>query len=968
MTRFQKLVAATVATTFVLVVIGVVVRATNSGVACPSWPAASPASSCPASTRAPTSGSSGSTGPWRSSSGSSCSAWPGWRCSTTATGRRSSGRASRPSRSPCSRPGSGQETVRLGNSGPSVTAHLATAMILFAVLIYALTRSFYPARIAGRGSSQRFTLLAAFGTVATYGLLLFGSNVTAGGVNAALVFNDWPLMGGAFFPPLTDLTSAQVLHRWVAVIVGLIVAGIALVAWRTQRDHPVVAAPGDPRGACSIRSRRSSAGSRSCCSLEPWTQTLHLALGAAIWGLLAAPRRGELLHRPDDAGAGVGSGAGLGIGGGPGEGAPAPSARSTGDTIRAYVALTKPRIIELLLVTTVPAMFLAARGWPRMDLVWWTLLGGSLAAGSANAINCYLDRDIDLLMTRTRRRPLPAHEVEPERAVVFGIVLGVIACVELAWFVNLVAAFLALLAIAFYVVVYTMILKRTTPQNIVIGGAAGALPPVIGWAAVTGDVGVPALILFALVFYWTPPHFWALSLRIRRDYAAAGVPMLPVVRGDPRDDPPDRPVHDPARGDLARALGGRPDGRDLPRGRGRPRGGLPVAGLEAVAGRHVAGALDRRRDRALQVLDHVPEPALPGHRGRRPGGHPGRVGARGAAGTRPSRSTARGRSLDRLRKLGRDPGPGPVGVGTRSSMTPSTATPVAAQNAKPVECAEELDRKGRQLDGRVREDHEAQLRDESHVAAHDDHRETDRSRTWAPEDEPGQSPAALRRTPILVSGSGAPRRTRSMNVRRASSRAFPTTTSASIGGGDQHRAHAESPPCTHVTPAFAESSSVVQASRGALDPRSRAGAPRVGPPRPIRRPAQVAPGSGAGRDRAAEEVAQEVGRARAPSPSGTAAADTRRVPARIAGRPVAAELAERAAHGRGHDRRERVVGQVARPVDELAAHRPPRPFGVRDQAQAAGRDLGPDVVRAPVRERWTSISNRAQHMSSTIAP
>ena len=136
-------------------------------------------------------------------------------------------------------------------------------------------------------------------------------------------------------------------------------------------------------------------------------------------------------------------------------------------------------------------------------------------------------------MTRTRRRPLPAHEVEPERAVVFGIVLGVISFVVMACFVNLTAAFLTLLAIAFYVVVYTMLLKRSTPQNIVIGGAAGALPPVIGWAAVTGNVGIPALLLFALVFYWTPPHFWALSLRIRKDYAAAGVPMLPVVKGVP---------------------------------------------------------------------------------------------------------------------------------------------------------------------------------------------------------------------------------------------------------------------------------------------------------------------------------------------------------------------------------------------------------------------------------------------------
>ena len=222
---------------------------------------------------------------------------------------------------------------------------------------------------------------------------------------------------------------------------------------------------------------------------------------------------------------------------------PSPATRTSGDTIRAYIALTKPRIIELLLVTTVPAMVLATRWLPGSGsgvdwadwgaLVFWTMIGGTLAAGSANAINCYLDRDIDLLMTRTRRRPLPAHQVEPERAVVFGIALGIISFAIMAWFVNLTAAFLTLLAIGFYVVVYTMLLKRSTPQNIVIGGAAGALPPVIGWAAVTGNVGMPAIVLFLLVFYWTPPHFWALSLRIRKDYAAAGVPMLPVVKGIP---------------------------------------------------------------------------------------------------------------------------------------------------------------------------------------------------------------------------------------------------------------------------------------------------------------------------------------------------------------------------------------------------------------------------------------------------
>ncbi len=531
MTRFQMLAAATVATTFLLVVVGVIVRSSESGVACPTWPGCFPGQFLPGLD-------------------SSVNVWIEWTHRTVAVvigllvlsvaalaliDHRDRPSILWPSLATVGialfQAWLGRETVRLGNSGPSVTAHLATAMILLAVLIFALVRSFYPARIGGRGSSQRFTLVAALAAATTYALLLFGSNVTAR--DAALIFPDWPLMGGSFFPPLTEVTSAHVLHRWVAVVVGIIVAGVAFVAWRTQRERPWVVRLA-LLGGLLFPIQALVGGLQVLTRLEPWTQTAHLALGTAIWGAMAAlvvVSYYEARTTPAYGRQQTGPGA---AGDDEREDQPGNRERRTAaDTIRAYVALTKPRIIELLLVTTVPAMILAARGWPRLDLVWWTLLGGSLAAGSANAINCYLDRDIDELMARTRRRPLPAHEVEPDRAMLFGLALGLISFVELAWFVNLVSAFLALLAIAFYVVVYTLILKRTTPQNIVIGGAAGALPPVIGWAAVTGNVGLPALLLFALVFYWTPPHFWALSLRIRKDYAAAGVPMLPVVRGVP---------------------------------------------------------------------------------------------------------------------------------------------------------------------------------------------------------------------------------------------------------------------------------------------------------------------------------------------------------------------------------------------------------------------------------------------------
>ena len=527
-TRFQRLAAATVVATLLLVTLGVVVRATNSGVACPTWPG------CFAGQFLP-----------RPDQGAQV--WLEWTHRTVAAliGVLILGLALVALRSHRDRPSIlypslaavalvgfqawlGRETVRLGNTGESVTAHLATAMALVGLLVYLLVRSSYPPRIGGRGASQRFTLLAAFAAVATYALLLFGSNVTA--ANAWNVFPDWPLMGGTPLPALTgEKVVAHVLHRWVAVVVGLIVVGVAVVAVRSQRRHPQLVALAV--GAAVLYPIQAVIGGLQILTgLAEWTQTLHVALATVIWGLMAGlavasyyeARTAFVRGEADEAG----------IGGLRGRDVDAkPAARGVRESIRAYIALTKPRIIELLLITTVPAMVLAQRGVPSLGLIFWTLFGGTLAAGSANAINCYLDRDIDLLMTRTRRRPLPAHEVEPERAVVFGIVLGVLAFAVLAWFVNLISAFLALLAIAFYVGVYTLMLKRSTPQNIVIGGAAGALPPVIGWTAVTGNIGIPAVLLFALVFYWTPPHFWALSMRIRKDYAAAGVPMLPVVRG-----------------------------------------------------------------------------------------------------------------------------------------------------------------------------------------------------------------------------------------------------------------------------------------------------------------------------------------------------------------------------------------------------------------------------------------------------
>ena len=195
----------------------------------------------------------------------------------------------------------------------------------------------------------------------------------------------------------------------------------------------------------------------------------------------------------------------------------------------AYLALAKPRIIELLLVTTIPAMFLAAGGFPEWQLVVWTLLGGTAAAASANVFNSVLDADIDAHMRRTRRRPMALDQVSPPRALAFGAVLGVLATLILGFGANWLSAGLALVANLYYVFVYTMALKRRTSQNIVWGGIAGCFPPLIGWTAVTGQVAWPPLVLFAIVFAWTPPHTWALAFRYREDYQNAHIPMLPVV-------------------------------------------------------------------------------------------------------------------------------------------------------------------------------------------------------------------------------------------------------------------------------------------------------------------------------------------------------------------------------------------------------------------------------------------------------
>ena len=282
-----------------------------------------------------------------------------------------------------------------------------------------------------------------------------------------------------------------------------------------------------------------------------------------------------------------------------------------------YIALTKPKIISLLLVTTLGAMMIAGAGFPSPWIVLWTLIGGALASGGAGAVNHFIDRDIDKKMGRTKGRPVVTGRIAPWQALAFGIVLEIASFALLAVGVNLLSAFLALAGYLFYVVVYTLWLKRVTPQNIVIGGAAGAFPPLVGWAAATGNLSLGALVLFAIVFFWTPPHFWALALLIRGDYERANVPMLPVVRGGRGDAQADPDLHRDHDRDDPAAPGDEDERADLSRSGGRARRLVP-------ARRHPP---DARADAArgatpLPLLAPLPRAPLPGDGDRPRGLHP----------------------------------------------------------------------------------------------------------------------------------------------------------------------------------------------------------------------------------------------------------------------------------------------------------------------------------------------------------
>ena len=402
----------------------------------------------------------------------------------------------------------GALTIRYVNDPPSVAAHLVVGIATFVstlLLSYCAWLELNPEKSAAFRGSIRASLggLALLSVVAAFVAVIAGGYMSASHAGGACT--GFPLCNG-WAGPANTLQQIHMGHRYAAYLTFALVIALGVFTLTSP-------APQDFRRwvglAVALAIAQVTLGVLTVLSgLAPVLRSVHEATGVLLVATLAlATYRAQL-----------------------GRGTAAdPAAWSVA---KSYVQLTKPNVMSLLLFTTLAAMMMAAGGLPSLSLVIWTLLGGALASASAASINMYLDRDLDAQMSRTKLRPIPSGRVPARNALVFGIALGVLAFVELWLAVNPLAACLSTAGILYYVIIYTMWLKRTSPQNIVIGGAAGSIPPLVGWAAVTHRLDLTAYMLFLIVFVWTPPHFWSLALMKKDEYARVGVPMLPAVRGE----------------------------------------------------------------------------------------------------------------------------------------------------------------------------------------------------------------------------------------------------------------------------------------------------------------------------------------------------------------------------------------------------------------------------------------------------
>ena len=425
----------------------------------------------------------------------------------------------------------GAVTVKLELPAGVVIAHLANAMLLLAALqVTALNTASGAARMPPaeplRPHSWHGLVLLTAGL--GFLVILLGANVA--NLNAGWVCPGFPLcQGSGLLPPDVPLGTVHWTHRVLAFLFLGAVAFLSIVVSR-RRDEAADPLRASVNGLLGITLLQVIvAATMVLQALPQWLRAAHLLMGTLVWVALVL-----VVMRSRRVGPEAAAEASTRRAAEPLSGAARMPPADAASVFRDLLTLTKPRIISLLLVTTVFPMFITDRGMPPLSLVLWVLLGGYLMAGGANAINMWFDRDIDTRMARTKLRPIPSGRISPAAGLSFGVGLGAVAFFIFYRFVNPLSAWLALSGLLFYVVIYTMWLKRSTTQNIVVGGAAGAFPPLVGWAAMTGTIDLAAIYLFAIIFYWTPPHFWALALIKQRDYANAGVPMMPVVRGEQR--------------------------------------------------------------------------------------------------------------------------------------------------------------------------------------------------------------------------------------------------------------------------------------------------------------------------------------------------------------------------------------------------------------------------------------------------
>lgn len=390
--------------------------------------------------------------------------------------------------------------------------HLILSLLAFAGILIGTAASFYPEESRkSLGFNSPFARQSLWVAGLLFLLLISGAVLRTG--NAAEVCRLWPLCPGGWIPQNLD-ESLHLIHRGIVALNGLLIAWAFFKAWRSQRSQTVTLTA--ITALTVLYFAQALLGAKLVQGFPLYLLWLHQATAVAAWGVAIGlvASAGLVKRTPEE------------------ELSEARSAAGRKGLARDFLLLTKPIVVALLLVTTYAGMVIGAQAWPPLPLTFWTLLGGFLAAGGSGAINQYIDRLDDTKMQRTQKRPIPSGRLTPGEGLAFGVGIALASFYLMVAFVNFLAAMLSLAGIIYYVLLYSIFLKKTTVQNIVIGGGAGAIPPLVGWAAATGSLNIPSLFLFAIIFMWTPPHFWALALVRRKDYARAGVPMLPVVRGE----------------------------------------------------------------------------------------------------------------------------------------------------------------------------------------------------------------------------------------------------------------------------------------------------------------------------------------------------------------------------------------------------------------------------------------------------